>query len=70
MQLQLIFPPIFVPKLPPLMEQMHVNKVRHLLNDGQITLVGRSRLELGKTRIRWTRTGDIQLIEVVKTQNC
>jgi hypothetical protein len=70
MQLNIEFPPIFAPKLPLLMEQIHINKVRHLLNNNDIQLVGKTRLEIGKTKIKWLATGKTELIEVTKLLNC
>lgn len=52
------------------MQQMHVNKVRHLIANRDIELVGRTRLELGKARILWISTGQTELIEVTKNLNC
>ena len=52
------------------MEQIHINKVRHLLNNNDIQLVGKTRLEIGKTKIKWLATGKTELIEVTKLLNC
>lgn len=46
---------------------MHVNMARHRIAMGEIKLLDKSTLELGLCRFKNLETGQVELVEVVKT---